>query len=263
MQPRGIAWASLFGLAILGTGWVILASSPQSPTQGSTLPAVSESAAFGHVRRSVAIVPVSAAAGTEPVALLAADQAAPQNARMVRRLLASGEAGRAQVLAWLNTLAPAERDRLLARLSHFTPEWFARFNDPEGMRQRLLEAWSSKEPVRGRYPEAMLATLPIPGMEGRAISTSDFPAQTRTVHFSYGLPQDYRGDEVLLKVIELDQGEFWSMDRYAVDTEASRQQAWIRFDDGWPQGHYQVTLYAANETMEPLAQSEFFVDKHR
>ena len=70
----------------------------------------------------------------------------------------------------------------------------------------------------------------------------------------------YGSDSVLVKWQRLDQPELLVFDRYPIGAIDRDSYVWLSQPEGWSEGAYEVTIYAAEESLDPIAVGSYQVD---
>ncbi len=70
----------------------------------------------------------------------------------------------------------------------------------------------------------------------------------------------YGSDSVLVKWQRLDQPELLVFDRYPIGAIDRDSYVWLSQPEGWSEGAYEVTIYAAEESLEPIAVGSYQVE---
>ncbi len=74
-------------------------------------------------------------------------------------------------------------------------------------------------------------------------------------------PTDQYGlDTVLVKWQRLDQPELLVFDRYPIGAVDRDSYVWLGQPEGWSEGSYEVTIYAAEESLDPIAVGSYEVE---
>ncbi len=126
-----------------------------------------------------------------------------------------------------------------------------------------------------------LATIALSGV---VTPPADFPAQAEHVEFSRTVGVDntpglasevfysdagriyavfptdrYDRDTVLVKWQRMDRPQLLVFDRYDISAEDTYSYVWLNQPGGWSEGSYEVTMYAADESLEPIAAGAYDV----
>ncbi len=70
----------------------------------------------------------------------------------------------------------------------------------------------------------------------------------------------YGSDSVLVKWQRLDQPELLVFDRYPIGAIDRDSYVWLSQPEGWSEGAYEVTIYAAEESLDPIAVGSYEVE---
>lgn len=138
----------------------------------------------------------------------------------------------------------------------FSPEELDGMRDVRGFAERLaaialsgVVAASSELPPRA---DAVTFARSVGADNAPASASEHFYSDAGRIYAVF--PTDrYGRDSVLVKWQRLDRPELLVFDRYPIRAEDAYSYVWMNQPDRWDPGSYEVTMYAADETLEPIA----------
>ena len=146
---------------------------------------------------------------------------------------------------------------LVASLSSFTdisPEKLKSSSDPKALAHRLVDLAmeslvqlpnSGDSGAQGVYFSEALVEDPLQE------SSTRFTGDERILaNFAMG---DYRGKEIFVKWTRVDDPKIMLFNHYPIRAERDFNHVWLRPDEGWDPGEYQVNFYTADDSLAPTS----------
>ncbi len=275
MRQLRLAYISV-GLAfvaglLLGMRIVRVSPAPDGTTAPATTTSIAEarsetaSAARGQIPRG-ALQSAAASTPSEPRSTLPGRSVAlaPRELPLDGLLGQQLDAASAELIgAFIAGMSELELIDTVSSTALFSEAELEEITDVHGFAERLASIALSGvvTPPAEIPPQAMLVEF----------STSVEPDNTATAPsevFDSGsdriyavFPTDqYGADSVLVKWQRLDQPELLVFDRYPIGAVDRDSYVWLSQPEGWSAGAYEVTIYAAEESLDPIAVGSYEVD---
>jgi hypothetical protein len=194
-------------------------------------------------------------------ALAASDDSLPQ-ASLLRLMARFSPNPEAMVTMIIDSMSEKELALSLASFSQISPEKLQEISDPKAFTRRLAElAMQDLFNVGGDAQPAPQNVLFSETGSDADLGSQVFPTLPGEGRIRATFPMEgYRGDEVFVKWVRLDDPKIILFNHYPIRSEAEFNYVWLEPSEGWEKGEYQVNFYTADESLSPLSGGRYLID---